>query len=103
MATKYFKTVDILGWIANIIGIISFIPQCWQIHKTNDTKAISLVMYILIVISFILWVIYGYIIKASPVMGGNIVMFFLGSYILVRKSMNYKKDSQSEKFVNYTY
>ena len=95
-----FKPIDILGWIANVIGIVSFVPQCWKVYKTNDTKSLSLMMYIFINISFVLWIIYGAVIKAPPVMGGNVVMLILASYILVKKLINYSKDSK-ENYVNY--
>lgn len=93
---KFFKAVDILGYIATTIGIISFMPQAWKVYKTSDTKSLSLGMWILINISFVLWIIYGSIIKAMPVMGGNTVMLLLGSYILFKKIENYKKDENSK-------
>ena len=44
--------IDTVGWVANIIGISSFIPQCYKVYQTNNTKSLSLNMYILITISF---------------------------------------------------
>jgi len=85
--------VEILGWSANGLGIISFVPQCYKVYKTNDTKSLSVLMFIIITMSFLLWIVYGYEIKSRPIMYGNIVTFILSMYILVKKLQNSSKDN----------
>ena len=86
--------IEIMGWVATAIGIISFMPQAYKVYSTNDTKALSLYKWVLINFSFVLWIIYGANIGATPVMGGNILMLLLGSYIMIKKIMNSKKDKE---------
>ena len=86
---------NIIGWLATGIGIVSFMPQVYKIYQTNHTQSLSLGMYILISISFVLWIIYGMKIGAMPIVFGNILMLVMASYILTKKILNLKKDGYS--------
>lgn len=54
-------STNIIGFAAGIILIISYIPQLIKIIITKSAKDISILMYILILISQILWVLYGFL------------------------------------------
>ena len=47
------------GYGATFLKAISFIPQVYQIMRTNDTRGLSLSMYLLLVILMIFWIIYA--------------------------------------------
>lgn len=85
------NVMDIIGYIATGIGITSSIPQIYQVIQTNDTSSISLGFYIMACVSFILWIIYGSVLKLGPVRNGNILMLLGYGYVLYRKILNISK------------
>jgi MtN3 and saliva related transmembrane protein len=80
---------DIFGYMAAGIGIVMFIPQALQVWKTKNTKSISLSTFILFDIASVLWIIYGVLRIAYPVIVVNSVLLFLTTYIVFMK-LKYK-------------
>lgn len=83
MSSAYIASI--IGYFAAIIGIFTFIPQAYDIWKTKSTKGISLLTFVLIVFMSILWIIYGVLLQAFPILLVNIVVLFLASYIVFMK------------------
>lgn len=52
-------TVDIIGLIAGLLIIISFIPQLTTIIRNKSAKDISVLMYVVLLVAQILWLVYG--------------------------------------------
>lgn len=77
--------IELIGWIANLLGISAFIPQAVKVYRTDDTESLSLGMYIIISLSLATWIIYGYILNLPPVFYGNIILIILAIYILIKK------------------
>jgi len=44
---------------AALLGMITFLPQVIHCLKTKDTKSLSLVTYIIILVNTVLWSTYG--------------------------------------------
>ena len=42
---------EILGFLAAVCTTASFVPQVWHILKTRDTRALSLMMYLLFTVA----------------------------------------------------
>jgi len=63
--------VDILGYIAAVIGCSIMIPQVVKIIKTRKVRDISWAMVILYVINCLLWLVYGWLIHSNPVWIAN--------------------------------
>jgi hypothetical protein len=40
----------LIGYLASVCSVASFVPQVWKVMKTGDTAAISALMYALTVI-----------------------------------------------------
>jgi MtN3 and saliva related transmembrane protein len=74
-----------IGYLAATLTTISFVPQVWQILKTRHTKDISLRMYILFTCGVSLWLAYGVLMAAWPIIIANIVTLGLASTVLVMK------------------
>jgi len=74
-----------IGYIAAIIGSCMFMPQAYQIWKTKNTKGVSLVSYIMLVIVSVLWALYGLLLHATPVILVNTIIGFLSTYIVLMK------------------
>jgi MtN3 and saliva related transmembrane protein len=79
------KATDWIGYVAAILTTISFVPQVWQIWQTQITKGISLRMYILLTCGVSLWLIYGILISAWPVIIANTITVILAGVVLFMK------------------
>jgi MtN3 and saliva related transmembrane protein len=55
-------SIDILGYVAGILVVISLLPQVIKSWKTKSTRDISLWRYLIYVTGLILWVTYAVII-----------------------------------------
>ena len=77
--------VDILGYIAGILVVISLLPQVIKSWKTKLTRDISLSRYVIYVIGLILWITYAFIIKNGPVGIMNGIGLMLALSILYLK------------------
>ncbi|KYB45713.1 hypothetical protein AB664_35090, partial [Brucella anthropi] len=73
----------IIGYLASICSVTSFIPQVIKVIRTADTAAISARMYIVTVIGFTLWTIFGFLRMEWPIISTNTACFFLSGYILL--------------------
>jgi MtN3 and saliva related transmembrane protein len=76
---------EILGFLAAVCTTASFVPQVWHILKTRDTRAISLMMYLLFTVGVGLWLLYGIMIGSTPVVAANSITLVLALVILTCK------------------
>ena len=82
---NYVTWVSIIGTIAGILVLLSFIPQIIKAYKTKKMFDVSAHLMILIASGMFLWVIYGFI-KSDPVIiGTNAAGFALNITLLVMK------------------
>jgi len=79
---------SILGYVAAVLTTFSFLPQVIHIHKTKDTSAISLPMYLMFSVGVFLWFIYGILIHAWPMVIANGITLLLALTILFLKIKN---------------
>jgi len=77
--------VDILGYVAGILVVISLLPQAIKSWRTKLTRDISLWRYVIYVIGLVLWVTYAIIIKNGPVGVMNAIGLVLALSILFLK------------------
>jgi MtN3 and saliva related transmembrane protein len=77
--------IDILGYIAGIIVVISLLPQAIKSWRTKSTKDISLLRYVIYVTGLVLWIIYAMLINNGPVAVMNSVGLILALSILYLK------------------
>ncbi len=75
----------IIGYLASICSVTSFIPQVMKVVKSNDTAAISARMYFVTVVGFALWTTFGIMKQEWPIILTNAACFCLAGYILIRK------------------
>ncbi len=59
--------IDVLGYAAGILVVISLLPQAIKSWRTKLTRDVSLWRYIIYVIGLILWITYAVLIKNGPV------------------------------------
>jgi len=81
----------VVGSLAAVCSVVSFVPQAWRIVKTRDTKAISAPMYTLTVIGFALWTTFGVTLMQWPIIVPNGICFLLAAFILFMKLSSRQK------------
>jgi len=77
--------IDLLGYAAGILVVISLLPQAVKSWKTKKTRDISLLRYIIYTIGLILWIVYAIIIVNGPVVLMNTIGLILALFILLMK------------------
>ena len=79
--------IDWTGYAAASLTTLSFVPQAWHTFRTRDTSGISLAMYGAFTMGIVLWLAYGLLIGAWPVVLANSVTLVLALAILAMKLM----------------
>jgi MtN3 and saliva related transmembrane protein len=74
-----------IGYVAAVCSTLSFAPQAWKIIKSRETKDISVEMYLLTVLGFVAWTIYGVGMRQWPIVASNSVCLMLSMFILLMK------------------
>lgn len=77
--------IDVLGYVAAGLTTLSFAPQAWLVFRTRDVSGVSLAMYGAMTAGILLWLVYGVLIRAWPLVAANVVTLSLASSILVMK------------------
>ena len=73
---------QIIGLAAAALTTVSGLPQLIRIMKLKETRDISLEMYLLMSTGLTLWLIYGIIIKNTPIILANVVSILISLTIL---------------------
>ena len=77
--------ITIIGAGAAVCSTTSFVPQALRIVRTGDAVSISTRMYVLTVIGFSLWSLYGGLRAEWALLASNAVCLTLSAFILVEK------------------
>ena len=85
---------DIIGTVAGILVLSSFIPQLMKDYKTKKMFDVSAHLMILISSGMLLWVIYGFIRSDPVIIGTNAAGFALNITLLIMK-IRYDKMQQN--------
>jgi MtN3 and saliva related transmembrane protein len=76
--------------IAGTLTTACFVPQAYRAIKSENTKAISLVSYILLNLGVVLWAIYGALVKNLEILMPNVITFVFAFLVLIKKIHNIK-------------
>jgi MtN3 and saliva related transmembrane protein len=77
--------IDLIGYIAACFTTFSFIPQALKTFRTKDVSGISLGMYSCFTAGVALWLVYGVLLGAWPIVIANIITLSLALSILLMK------------------
>ncbi len=92
-----FDLTTIVGTAAAMLSTISFLPQATKIIRTRDTESISVGMYSITVLGFVLWTAYGAMLSKLPIIASNSICPLLSAFILTMKLLpKHKKDQVAE-------
>ena len=72
-----------IGFSAASLTTASFVPQAWLTFRTRDVRGISLGMYSVFTAGVTLWLAYGLLLQAWPVVVANAITLVLALSILV--------------------
>jgi MtN3 and saliva related transmembrane protein len=76
---------ELIGYMAATLTTVSFVPQALHSFKTKDVSGISLGMYSIFTLGIALWLVYGLLINAWPIVIANVITLVLASLILALK------------------
>ncbi len=76
---------DIVGYLAAILTTASFIPQALHTFQTKDVSGISLGMYSSFTVGVSLWLVYGVLLQAWPIVIANTITLSMAGAILTMK------------------
>ncbi len=76
---------ELIGSLAALLTTTAFIPQVLQVWRTKHTKDISLAMYALFTGGVALWLAYGILLTAWPIIIANSITLLLAGSVLILK------------------
>lgn len=77
--------IEAIGYTAAVLTTAAFVPQAWHTWKTRDVAGISRTMYAVFTIGIALWLLYGAMLRAWPLVLANAVTLALALAILTMK------------------
>ena len=77
--------LPLLGYTAAVLTTVSFYPQAIKTLRTNDTRSLSLRMYLLFTLGVVGWGVYGLLRREWPVFAANLATLPATLAILERK------------------
>jgi MtN3 and saliva related transmembrane protein len=84
-ATMTLAASELIGYCAAALTTLSFLPQAWHTWRTRDVRGISLGMYSAFTLGVALWLLYGLLLGAWPVVLANAITLALAAGILGMK------------------
>jgi MtN3 and saliva related transmembrane protein len=75
----------VIGSVAALCSVAAFVSQAWRIVKTRKTDDLSAAMWMLQLIGFVVWILYGVMLAAWPIVAENAVCVVLSAFILAMK------------------
>lgn len=77
--------VDVIGLAAGSLTTLAFLPQVFKVWRTRSAQDLSLGMYLAFTVGVALWLAYGVLLHAWPIVLANAVTLALAGLILVFK------------------
>ena len=87
---------NLLGLLAGSFTTISFVPQVVRIWRTKKADDISTSMFVIFIVGVALWLYYGILLQAWPVIAANAITLALAMMILALK-FRYRKNTAASK------
>ena len=77
--------IDWLGFAAATFTTSAFLPQAFKVWRSRSTGDISLGMYLILTTGIALWLTYGVLLEAWPIIIANGLTLLLAGSILLMK------------------
>jgi MtN3 and saliva related transmembrane protein len=79
---------EIVGAAAATLTTLAFVPQAFKVLKEQDTRSLSLGMYVIFTAGVLLWGVYGYLRGDWVIILANAITATLCVAILITKLRN---------------
>jgi MtN3 and saliva related transmembrane protein len=86
-----------LGYAAATLTTAAFVPQAWLTFRTRDVSGISMGMYSVFTAGVALWLAYGWVLQAWPIVVANFVTLLLAISILLMKLLINPRTPKKER------
>jgi MtN3 and saliva related transmembrane protein len=96
ISKKRRQAANIIGTIAAVLMVISFIPQVIHSYTSNDT-GVSVAMYCIFSTGVLMWLIYGILIEEIVIIVSNIIMMILVVLVLISTVRKGRLELRCEK------
>ena len=83
--------IEYVGLFGAFLSAITFIPQVLQAWRTKSVADLSLWMLLIVFLSVIVWLVYGFYLMLLPVIIANSIILILAIVLLVFKYTFRKK------------
>jgi MtN3 and saliva related transmembrane protein len=83
--SSLFTVTDWVGFAAATLTTVAFVPQALLTWRTKRADGVSLGMYSVFMVGIILWLTYGILLVAWPIILANVVTICLAGFILAMK------------------
>ena len=84
--------IQFFGYFGSFLTSITFIPQVYKAWQSKSVGDLSTWMMLIVVLSTIVWLAYGFGIKSGPVILANSIVLLLSLVLLYFKSI-FKTDN----------
>ena len=73
---------DSIGMVAAVLTTIAYIPQVVKIYRTKSARDVSFRMFSLLATGVSLWLVYGIMMRSTPLIFANFVTLALSLTVL---------------------
>lgn len=85
--------IEVLGLVAGFFTAFSSIPQTYRIVKLKQADSVSLLTYVMLNISCILWLTYGIILASISIVFWNVISVIMTGTVIVLKIVDMRKQT----------
>tara|TARA_Y100001970_G_scaffold190851_1_gene232123 strand:- start:3260 stop:3547 length:288 start_codon:yes stop_codon:yes gene_type:complete len=78
-----FNSIEIIGLVAGLLGIIAWIPQIYRIWVKKRADGISIPTFLVITTALLLWLVYGFLINSLSLIVSNIFTLIMILCVLI--------------------
>jgi MtN3 and saliva related transmembrane protein len=75
-------SIDLVGYIAATLTTAAFLPQVVQVWKSKSTKDLALPTLLSFIAGVSMWLVYGLLVRSTPIIIANIATLVLNLMIL---------------------
>ena len=75
-------TTYLFGWIATVLSSLYKLPQIYKLLKTKKSNDISMLSYIIQALSYVLYIVHGYVVHDYPISTMSIIALIQNGIIM---------------------
>lgn len=84
--------VEIVGLVAGFLTAFSSVPQTYKIVKLGQAQSVSLVTYLMLNMSCVLWLTYGIMQGSISIIFWNVISVIMTGAVVVLKLLDMRKN-----------